>query len=284
MAFSPLNSSSSIASRPLGRTGVSVSILGLGTVKFGRDAGVKYPGGVRIPSDEEAAALLTAAEGLGINILDTAPAYGNSEARLGRLLRSRPHPWFVITKAGESWDGAKSTFDFSESAIEASIEQSLSRLAVPQLGCVLLHSDGITEKSENGFSGALRAMQRARAAGVIRTIGASVKSAAGASAALAWADVLMLEFGADNAMRDIASQAAERGVGILAKKALASGHLDTLGREPVRGAMTRTLAIPGVCSVVVGTTNIDHLRENCEAASRAVDELAMQRRNMETGA
>ncbi len=40
--------------RPLGSTGLSVSPLGLGTVKLGRDQGVKYPNGFQIPDDDEA--------------------------------------------------------------------------------------------------------------------------------------------------------------------------------------------------------------------------------------
>lgn len=68
--------------RPLGDTGLAVSPLGLGTVKFGRDQGVKYPSGFTIPDDREAADLLALARDLGINLIDTAPAYGRSEERL----------------------------------------------------------------------------------------------------------------------------------------------------------------------------------------------------------
>lgn len=279
-----MNSSPSLTTRHLGRTGVSLSIVGLGTVKFGRDTGVKYPGSVRIPTDQEASALLTAAEGLGVNVLDTAPAYGNSEDRLGRLLEARTHPWFLVTKAGEAWDGTKSTFDFSESAIRASIERSRSRLNVQSLGCVLLHSDGAAEQHESGFAGAIRALEQARSAGMVRTIGASLKTVAGADRAIRWADVLMLEFGSEPEFADVAGRASDRGIGILAKKALASGHLDKLGPDPVRTAMKRTLSIPGVCSVIVGTTNVKHLRENVDAAARASDELETVRKHRENGA
>lgn len=44
--------------RPLGSTGLKVSPLGLGTVKLGRDQGVKYPTGFTIPGDEDARLLL----------------------------------------------------------------------------------------------------------------------------------------------------------------------------------------------------------------------------------
>ena len=51
--------------RPLGTTGIEVSALGLGTVKLGRDEGVKYPQGFTIPDDRAARALLDQAEALG---------------------------------------------------------------------------------------------------------------------------------------------------------------------------------------------------------------------------
>ena len=73
--------------RPLGSTGLMVSPLGLGTGKLGRDQGVKYPSGFQIPDDDEARMLLKLARDLGINLIDTAPAYGRSEERLGPLLR-----------------------------------------------------------------------------------------------------------------------------------------------------------------------------------------------------
>lgn len=261
-----------------------LGVVGIGTVKFGRDSGVKYPGAVRMPSDDEASALLDAAEALGINLLDTAPAYGTSEERVGRLLRGRSHPWFISTKAGEEWDGATSRFDFAEAAIEKSIARSCDRLGVARLGCVLLHSDGIAEKTVEGFAGAVHALTRAKASGRVQAIGASVKSVEGAIRALEWAEVLMLEFGADQAMEAVAKLAAERGVGILAKKVLASGHLERLGSDPIRSALKRTLALPGVCSIVVGTTNIGHLQENCEAAAWAADELAMDKSDTEKDA
>ncbi|MBX3389471.1 MAG: aldo/keto reductase [Phycisphaeraceae bacterium] len=281
MALSRANSTLKMVARPLGKTGITLSIVGLGTVKFGRTTGLKYPGRAMLPSDAEASALLDAAEQVGICVLDTAPAYGVSEERLGRFLKHRKHPWFVVTKAGEHWTGSVSVFDFSENSIAQSIDRSLERLSLPQLGSVLLHSDGVAETSKDGFDGAIRALRRAKEAGKVRTIGASLKSAAGVARAIEWADVLMLEIGDEAAMRDAVNSAAGRGVGILVKKALASGHLDKLGTDPIRSAMTRNLAFPGVCSVIVGTTNAEHLRENCEAAARAADELAMNKPDTE---
>ena len=83
--------------RPLGSSGLLVSPLGLGTVKLGRDQGVKYPNGFRIPDDDEARMLLKLARDLGINLIDTAPAYGRSEERLGPLLRGQREDWVIVS-------------------------------------------------------------------------------------------------------------------------------------------------------------------------------------------
>ena len=75
--------------RPLGTTGLQVSAIGFGTVKLGRNQQVKYPSGFALPDDARVEALLQIARDAGVNLLDTAPAYGSSEERLGKLLQQR---------------------------------------------------------------------------------------------------------------------------------------------------------------------------------------------------
>ncbi len=128
--------------RPLGGTGLTVSPLGLGTVKFGRDQGVKYPAGFPIPDDREAADLLALARDLGINLIDTAPAYGRSEERLGPLLRGQREQWVIVSKVGEEFVGGQSVFDFSAAHTRRSVERSLKRLETDHIDLVLVHSDG----------------------------------------------------------------------------------------------------------------------------------------------
>ncbi|MDX9912460.1 MAG: aldo/keto reductase [Phycisphaerales bacterium] len=255
-----------IERRPLGRSGIHVSALGLGTVKLGRSAGVKYPTAVRIPSDDEVRELLLEARSLGVNLIDTAPAYGSSEERLGMLLPTPRDDWAIVTKVGESFDGERSTFDFSPEAIRASVERSLLCLRTDRVECVLVHSDGAIE-ARLVESGVLDALVELRSRGLARSIGVSTKTPEGAALAIAHTDVVMLTLSpARREELPMIARAHAAGVGVLVKKALDSGHASD-PREGVRfAASTR-----GVSSVVVGTTSIAHLRELAEAAGHAAD-------------
>src|SRR3990167_585300 len=94
--------------KPLGSTDIFVSPIGLGTVKFGRNQGVKYPAHFTLPSDKEITTLLHLCLELGINLLDTAPAYGTSEERIGKCLPTSRKDWVIITKAGETFENGNS--------------------------------------------------------------------------------------------------------------------------------------------------------------------------------
>ncbi|WP_309675362.1 aldo/keto reductase, partial [Pseudomonas sp.] len=128
--------------RPLGSTGLLVSPLGLGTVKLGRDQGVKYPNGFQIPDDDEARMLLKLARDMGINLIDTAPAYGRSEERLGPLLRGQRQDWVIVSKVGEEFADGQSRHDFSAAHTRLSVERSLQRLETDFIDLMLVHSDG----------------------------------------------------------------------------------------------------------------------------------------------
>lgn len=257
--------------RALGNTGLSVSCLGLGTVKFGRNQGVKYPSGFELPDDMELRQVLDVARELGINLLDTAPAYGISEQRVGRLLSDR-HDWVLCSKVGEEFENGRSFFDFSASHVRASLERSLRRLNTDHLDLVLIHSDGndrgIIEQGE-----CLETLQRCREEGLVRAIGMSSKTVEGGLMALPHCDVLMLSYNpAETATAPVIDRARELGRGVLIKKALNSGHgLDsTSGVDPVERNMAFILGHPGVSSVIVGSINPVHMRHNARAAIRAL--------------
>jgi len=259
--------------RPLGATGMQVSLLGLGTVKLGRDQYVKYPHAFEIPDDQAAARLLDSARELGINLLDTAPAYGLSEARLGRLLKGTREDWLLCTKVGENFEDNRSRYDFSPAHARASVLRSLERLQTDYLDIVLIHSDGrdLEILDELGTLDALRALKQA---GVIRAFGISHKTLAGAHRAIQLGcDVIMATLNLENrAEVPVIARAGANGCGVLIKKALASGHAGT-------DSLRYVAAQPGVSSIIVGTINPEHLHENADAVTAVSDPAGCARRS-----
>jgi aryl-alcohol dehydrogenase-like predicted oxidoreductase len=127
--------------RVLGSTVIEISCIGLGSVKFGRNEEVKYPKHFSLPTDMEIERLLDIAQAEGINLIDTAPAYGSSEQRIGRLLKGRDQ-WVICTKVGERFITGKSIYDFTAKKTIESVEKSLRHLNTDYLDIVLIHSDG----------------------------------------------------------------------------------------------------------------------------------------------
>lgn len=247
-------------------TDIAVSQLGLGTVKFGRNQGVKYPTGFDLPSDDEIIALLDLAQEQGINFIDTAPAYGVSEERLGKLLGSRRDDWVIMSKAGEDFRDGQSFFDFSPCAIIESVERTLLRLRTNRVECLTLHSSGEDLEILN-HSGAVETLFDLKKQGLIRSVGISTKTVEGGLRAI--------ELGLDAVMvtynpwyRDeetVLDAAAESGTSIFLKKAFGSGWLgeDESTADPVKEALRFVFSHPATTSAVVGTINPTHLRENC---------------------
>ena len=246
--------------RALGR-GVAVSVLGLGTVQFGRQTAVKYRRPSPRPTDARIAELLDTAKAFGVNLLDTAPAYGDSEARLGEAIAGERGDWVLCTKVGEEFDGRRSRHDFSEDHARRSVERSLRRLRTDRLDIVLVHADG-RPASAIKAEGVFRALRRLQREGLIRAIGYSGKGLVDNRAALPDSDVLMCTVNARHEEEvPLVAEAGAAGVGVLVKKPLASGA------HPHR--MVAPIArLPGVTTVVVGTLNPDHLAEHAEAIQR----------------
>jgi aryl-alcohol dehydrogenase-like predicted oxidoreductase len=246
--------------RALGSTGMQVSALGFGTVKFGRNEGVKYPQAFRIPDDGEARALLNLARDLGINLLDTAPAYGNSEERLGKLLKDDRKEWLICSKVGEEFIEGKSLFDFSAEHTRLSVERSLRRLKTDYIDMVLVHSDGNDLDIINNHA-ALETLAELKRRGWIRAFGMSTKTVEGGLLAASQSDVVMVTYNLDE-KNDVAvlDYCREHGKGALIKKALASGH--HCGGDAVAEALAMIFAHQGVSSAIIGTINPGHLRDN----------------------
>ena len=253
--------------RPLGATGLSLSIIGLGTVKLGRNQGVKYPRNFEIPDDRQARELLDLARELGINLLDTAPAYGNSEERLGRLLRGRRQDWIICSKVGEEFDGGESRFDFSPEHTRFSIDRSLQRLNTDCLDIVLVHSDG-NDLDIIDNKGTLETLAEIKKAGKIRAFGMSTKTPEGGLAAARQSDCVMVTWNLrESAEKPAVDYCHQHRKGVLIKKALASGHITGTDRgNTVAESLSMLFSHPGVTSAIVGTINPRHLRSNVETA------------------
>lgn len=267
--------------RELGTTGLRVSALGLGTVKLGRNTGLKYPAPFELPTDAAAADLLRAAQRVGVTLLDTAPAYGVAEERIGRIIgacggRDR---WTIVTKAGEEFDAVSgvSSFDFSPGTITASVERSLKRLRTDRVELLLIHSDGRDEWILRE-SGAPAALAKLKKQGKIRAAGISTKTPEGAllavrgdpAAGVAPMNAVMLTlnpaYALDRPAIDACEEQARAGgprPGVLIKKALESGRTSA---DAVRTSLSLCLSRGCVSSVLIGTLNPEHLESNARAA------------------
>ena len=273
--------------RALGSTGLEVSALGLGTVKLGRNQGLKYPQDFRLPSDRSAAALLAQARELGINLIDTAPAYGTSECRLGQLLAGQRHDWLICSKVGEEFEDGRSRFDFSPEHTRRSVRRSLRRLNTDVIDIVLVHSAGNDLQIIEDL-GTLDTLAQLKREGLIRAFGMSTKTVAGGIAAARVCDVVMLSYNPGHRAELPVLEACERRhCGALIKKTLASGHLgaaagdpaagDPAAGDPVQASMDLLFAHPGTSAAIVGTISPVHLAANVAAARRATASPAAPR-------
>jgi aryl-alcohol dehydrogenase-like predicted oxidoreductase len=241
------------------------STLGLGTVKFGRNQGIKYPGGdgFALPSDQDIEALLETALECGVTVLDTAPAYGSSEERLGRLLGARREEFFLMTKTGEEFADGTSRYCFTAAHTRMSVERSLRRLKTDFLDCVLCHSnredvDVITRTD------VLESLARLKDAGKIGAFGVSTHTIEGGRLAVDRCDAVMVAYNsAYPNERAVIDYAHAKGRMVFVKKGLNSGDISKLGSVPEN--LSFIVGTPGVTSLVFGSLDPDNIRANAAA-------------------
>jgi aryl-alcohol dehydrogenase-like predicted oxidoreductase len=255
-----------IEQRPFAQTGKTVSVLGLGTVKFGRNQKIKYPGGdgFRLPDDAEIEALLDFAVENGMTLLDTAPSYGTSEERLGKFLGSRREKFFLVSKTGEEFVNNDSEYIFTAEHTRLSVERSLKRLHTDHLDCVLVHSnrDDVKVLIETDV---LETLSRLKEEGKIASFGASTYTVAGGKIAVDQTDCVMVAYNAAYLdEKPVIDYAHEKGKAVLIKKGLASGHVGPLGA--VSDNIRFVLNTPGVTSLVFGSINAKNIAANIAAA------------------
>lgn len=262
----------------LGCTDIQTSSFGLGTVKFGRTQGLKYPTPFALPEDAHLRDLLACARDFGVNFLDTAPAYGHSEERLGDLLKKERKDWVISTKVGEEFvpdpftsDG-KSYFDYSASHTRRSVERSLRRLRTDYLDLVLIHSNG-EDLDILTQTPVIQTLQQLKQEGWIRAFGMSTKTLEGSLLAAELCDAVMLVYTEDYPdERAAIDKCVQQGAAVLLKKVLGSGHIchdAQPANDPIQAALDFVYAHTGVTSAILGTVNLQHLRDNLIKALRA---------------
>ena len=261
----------------IAETGLAVSPLGLGTVKLGRTAGVKYPDSFKIPDDVQTLKLLSEASDLGINLIDTAPSYGNSEQRLGQLLPKLNREWVIATKVGELFnaDLAQSHYNFTAEFIKQSVVQSLKNLRRDVLDIVLIHSDG-NDQHIIQHLGVLEILNDLKQQGLIRATGMSTKTVNGGLLAIQQSDIAMVMH--NSGYQDeqaVLDQAATSNKAVFIKKALNSGHLASSSSvtDPVQASFDSIYQNPAVTSIVIGTITLSHLTSNVSKAVKALEKV-----------
>jgi len=162
---------------------LDVTSLGLGSAPLG---GLFSP-----VSDADAEATIARAWSLGVRFFDTAPLYGFglAERRLGAFLRQQKRDSYAIsTKVGrllragegaaaedEHYKGTpreRPVFDFSYDGVMRSVDESLSRLGLDRVDVLLVHDPD--DHYDEAVTGAFRALQRLRANGTVKAIGAGM--------------------------------------------------------------------------------------------------------------
>ncbi len=245
----------------MGDTRRTLSPIGFGAFKIGRNTGTKYPDAYALPDSDAVGRLLNAVLDLGINLIDTAPAYGVSEERIGAAIAHRRDEFYLSSKVGETFVDGRSAYDFSAAGVRGSIERSLQRLRTDFLDYVFIHAsrDDVRVLDDSDVASTLVAC---RDEGLVRRIGFSGYSAEAFRASLGWADAIMVEYHRESrSLESVMAEAAAGGVEVVVKKGLASGRL------AAADAVRFVLSNADVTSLVIGGLNIEHIRENCRVAA-----------------
>ena len=211
--------------RVLGRTGLQVSEIGLGTVELALDYGVPVAGEHLRPAEEHAARLLNQALDLGVNFIDTARAYGASEEIIGRALKGRRKDYWLASKLAPIRDEGQSDQTLREQ-VKASIAESLRRLQTDVIDLLQLHYAPVDVITKGRVLAAVREAQKA---GCVRFIGASTYGEDAPLAVLqdGGYDTLQVAYNlADRTLEErVLSSAQRQGVGIIVRSVLLRGVL-----------------------------------------------------------
>ncbi len=245
--------------RTLGKTGWELSVIGFGAIKLPRI------------SQKECGILLNKAIDAGINFVDTADCYGDSEEKIGLALKKRRGEFYLSTKIDER-DGI---------GVRKKLERCLRRLRTEYLDLAFFHDVRGSEYDRIFDSGGLEALEKARKEGKILEIGISIHHSvammrraikSGAFSALM---VAYSPFDEDRLTADLLPIARKKDVGLIAMKPLAGGRLGdhpsfpenrrfSRGESLAQVSLRYVLSNPNVTCAIPGMMRMRELHENLE--------------------
>lgn len=272
--------------RPLGKTGLNVSVLSFGASSLGS---------VFRPIDEaEGLRTVRTALELGINFIDVSPYYGLTKAEtvLGKALVSLPRDeYYLATKVGR-YGG--DIFDFSAARVTASVDESLARLNVDYLDLIQCH-DIEFGSLDQIVSETLPALRKLQSQGKVRFVGITAYPLKAFRYVVERAEVdTILSYCRysinDTALSELIPFLEEKQVGIISASPLSMGlltergapewhmappelkaactraaeHCRAQGVDIAQLAMQFALANPSIATTLVGTANPDNLKKNVE--------------------
>ena len=275
--------------RQLGRTGLSVTVLGFGAMDLGGP-----PAANQIP-DEDAGQVLNAVLDSGINFIDTAICYGTSEARIGQAISHRRKEFVLATKCGCQPGMPMGAPNIHTAAnIRAGVEHSLRTMRTDYLDIVQFHQSLNRETWES--EGAMDELLKMKAEGKLRFIGVSgIFPDLIGQVDSGLFDVFQIPYSAiQREHESIIAKASKDGAGIIIRGAVArgapmnwnkryymmsgqemNGRWDRAKLDDLLDGMSRmefmlrfALALPALDTTIVGTKNVDHLRDNVAAARK----------------
>lgn len=231
-----MNTNATLSKRPLGKTGLSITPIGLGGAWLGYN-------GHTLVHEDGAATVLRALE-LGVNLIDTSGGYGRGESEriigMGlaewRRRGGRREDIVISTKTGTRWGAWR---DYSAAATYRSVETSLIALGLDTIYVLLIHDPEHLEPALQP-GGALEALKDMKARGLIRAIGLGVRNLDFHRRCIETGDFdVSLTFGDYNllnqaAAREMLPLAEARGIGVFNGMAIEYGLLG--GRDPLEVA------------------------------------------------
>ncbi|WP_046179473.1 aldo/keto reductase [Domibacillus tundrae] len=294
--------------RTLGKTGLNVSVVGIGTWQYGGEWGKDF-------EQKEVDAILQKAKEMGINFIDTAECYGDhlSESLIGQAIRYEREDWIVATKFGHHFhNNFERTNHWSAEEVIKQLDASLKSLQTDYVDLYQFHS-GSNDAFDN--DDLWTELDKQVKAGKVRHLGISIGSNANihqtSKASDVNAEVIQVVYNRLDRVpeKEVFPSCEEQNLGVLARVPLASGFLSgkykpgsVFGENDVRHnrdkqeqenmlrlveqiqkeevpsgvnmaewALAWCLKHPAVTSVIPGCKNVEQVESNARAAELVSD-------------